>query len=57
MPERTSRLVEVVVARDGDLGLDGASDGHANAVRGCYRDFRTLARTMARRCKATAAGA
>ena len=36
---------------------DGAIGGHANAVRGCYRDFRELARTVARRCKVTAAGA
>lgn len=36
---------------------DGAIGGHANAVRGCYRDFRALARTVARRCEVTAAGA
>ena len=36
---------------------DGAIGGHANAVRGCYRDFRALARTVARRCGVTAAGA
>ena len=29
---------------------DGAIGGHANAVRDCYRDFRTLAREIARRC-------
>ena len=29
---------------------DGAIGGHANAVRDCYRDFRTLARKIARRC-------
>ena len=33
---------------------DGAIGGHANAVRGCYRDFRTLARTVAQRCGVTA---
>ena len=36
---------------------DGAVGGHANAVRGCYRDFRALAREIARRCGVTAAGA
>ena len=29
---------------------DGAIGGHANAVQGCYRDFRTLAQEIARRC-------
>ena len=29
---------------------DGAIGGHVNAVRGCYRDFRALAREVARRC-------
>ena len=29
---------------------DGAIGGHANAVQGCYRDFRALARTIADRC-------
>ncbi len=29
---------------------DGAIGGHANAVQGCYRDFRALARQVARRC-------
>ena len=29
---------------------DGAIGGHANAVRDCYRDFRALAREIARRC-------
>ena len=29
---------------------DGAIGGHANAVQGCYRDFRALARTLARKC-------
>ena len=29
---------------------DGAIGGHANAVRGCYREFRALAREIARRC-------
>ena len=33
---------------------DGALGGHANAVRDCYRDFRTLARTVAQRCGVTA---
>ena len=28
---------------------DGAIGGHANAVQACYRDFRALARTVARR--------
>ena len=32
---------------------DGAIGGHANAVQGCYRDFRALAREVARRCGAT----
>ena len=36
---------------------DGAIGGHANAVLGCYRDFRALARTVARRCGVTATGA
>ena len=35
---------------------DGAIGGHANAVRGCYRDFRALAREVARRCEITASG-
>ena len=34
---------------------DGAIGGHANAVRRCYRDFRALARTVARRCGVTIA--
>ena len=29
---------------------DGAIGGHANAVQGCYRDFRALAREIAQRC-------
>lgn len=29
---------------------DGAIGGHANAVQGCYRDFRALALEIARRC-------
>ena len=29
---------------------DGAIGGHVSAVRGCYRDFRALAREVARRC-------
>ena len=29
---------------------DGAIGGHASAVRGCYHDFRALAREVARRC-------
>ena len=29
---------------------DGAIGGHANAVQACYRDFRALARGIARRC-------
>ena len=29
---------------------DGAIGGHANAVQDCYRDFRELAREIARRC-------
>ncbi len=29
---------------------DGAIGGHANAVQACYRDFRALAREIARRC-------
>ena len=29
---------------------DGAFGGHAQAVAGCYKDFRGLAREMARRC-------
>ena len=29
---------------------DGAIGGHANAVHDCYRDFRALAREIARRC-------
>ena len=33
---------------------DGALGGHANAVRGCYRDFRALAREVATRCGVTA---
>ena len=33
---------------------DGAIGGHANAVHGCYRDFRALARMVARRCGVTA---
>ena len=33
---------------------DGAIGGHANAVRDCYRDFRTLARAVAQRCEVTA---
>lgn len=36
---------------------DGAIGGHANAVQGCYRDFRALAREVARRCGVTAADA
>ena len=36
---------------------DGAIGGHANAVRGCYRDFRALAHEVARRCGVTAADA
>ncbi len=32
---------------------DGALGGHANAVRGCYRDFRALAREVATRCGVT----
>ena len=32
---------------------DGAIGGHANAVQRCYRDFRALARTVARRCGVT----
>lgn len=35
---------------------DGAIGGHASAVRGCYRDFRALAREVARRCEITASG-
>lgn len=34
---------------------DGAVGGHANAVQGCYRDFRALAREVARRCGVTPA--
>ena len=34
---------------------DGAIGGHANAVQGCYRDFRALARTVARKCGVTTA--
>ena len=34
---------------------DGAIGGHANAVQRCYRDFRALARTVARRCGVTIA--
>ena len=34
---------------------DGAIGGHANAVQGCYRDFRALAREVARRCGVTPA--
>ena len=29
---------------------DGAIGGHANAVQGCYQDFRALAHEIARRC-------
>lgn len=29
---------------------DGAIGGHAQAVQDCYRDFRSLAQTLARRC-------
>ena len=29
---------------------DGAIGGHANAVRACCRDFRSLARRIAQRC-------
>ena len=36
---------------------DGAGDGHADAVRGCYREFQALAREVARRCDVTAANA
>lgn len=32
---------------------DGAIGGHTAAVRDCYRDFRTLARHIAKRCGAT----
>ena len=32
---------------------DGAIGGHATAVQGCYRDFRALAREVARRCGVT----
>ena len=32
---------------------DGAIGGHANAVQDCYRDFRALAREIARRCDMT----
>ena len=32
---------------------DGALGGHANAVRGCYRDFQALAREVATRCGVT----
>ena len=32
---------------------DGAIGGHANAVQDCYRDFRALARKIARRCDMT----
>ena len=32
---------------------DGAIGGHANAVQGCYRDFRALARAVADRCGVT----
>ena len=34
---------------------DGAIGGHANAVQGCYRDFRALARTVAARSGVTTA--
>ena len=34
---------------------DGAIGGHANAVQGRRRDFRALARTVARRCGVTTA--
>ena len=34
---------------------DGAIGGHAKAVQRCYRDFRALARTVARRCGVTTA--
>ena len=34
---------------------DGAIGGHANAVQRCYRDFRALARAVARRCGVTIA--
>ena len=34
---------------------DGAIGGHANAVQGCYRDFRALARTVAGRSGVTTA--
>ena len=30
------------------------SDAELNAVQACYRDFRALARTLARRCGVTA---
>ena len=33
---------------------DGVIGTQVNAVRGCYRDFRALARTVARRCGVTA---
>ena len=35
---------------------DGAIGGHANAVQGCYRDFRALAREVALRCGVTNRG-
>ena len=34
---------------------DGAIGGHANAVQGCYRDFRALAQTVAQRSGVTTA--
>ena len=34
---------------------DGAVGGHAAAVRGCYQEFRALAREVARRCDVTPA--
>ena len=36
---------------------DGAIGGHVSAVRGCYHDFRALAREVARRCEITASEA
>ncbi len=36
---------------------DGAIGGHVNAVKGCYHDFRSLAREVARRCAVTASEA
>ena len=34
---------------------DGVIGSQVNAVQGCYRDFRALARTVARRCGVTTA--